>query len=171
MLAIPQPSLKPRIDSDGAGGVAHAIGDGFDCGNIEEANPRAPPDTFELDVSSHELSMFLDLLHFTRVSELFNFRNLERDVDYIRPMLLLADRFDADKVRLGLTTRLHALAKLKPWAVLALASDRDDVELGRAAIRCMTPSHIHNVQPTTTTTIVPYGHAGPKVDCRSDSSF
>jgi hypothetical protein len=61
----------------------------------------------------------------------------EIEIDQARFLLSLIDQYECEPMRSALYERLHCLASRHPWEVLHIACNKDNLELGRSAIRSL----------------------------------
>lgn len=100
--------------------------------------------SLEVDADWETLAMYLDLLQVAQFPLFVDSSSVKLDVSQIRRILPMAKKFDCKKLLKVLDVRLRLLAAADPWAVLKLASDENDIDLGKCAISMLDPEvHIH----------------------------
>lgn len=102
----------------------------------------------DIDTSTNDLKLFGDLMQqIVRFRRFVKAANLEVTLEQAGVLLTLIDKYDCPSMRLILRQKIAHLAKRKPWEVLHLANDQQDLDMGRTAISHLSDALIH---PTLT---------------------
>jgi hypothetical protein len=93
----------------------------------------------------HDLQLFLDYMHLTaRFPGLIHPLGFNIEIAQARILLPLIEQFDCVAMGLFLRRKLFSSAFDQPWELLHLACDCDDIELGRKAIRGLSPRRLQD---------------------------
>lgn len=99
----------------------------------------------DIDLSFADLTLFADLLQFTvRFSRFGLSSYLQVTLEQAGLLLMLADQYDCPRMRDILRQTVAQISQNKPWEVLVLACDQDDVDLARTAISNLSAKLIHD---------------------------
>jgi hypothetical protein len=100
---------------------------------IKTANAPIP-----VDATAEVLNVFLNLasVSLPYISE--------TDFDITAKLLDPSESFDCESMRPKIRERLMPLGNVDPWRLLTIASDRDDLEMGRAAMNKMPWDPLRN---------------------------
>jgi hypothetical protein len=125
-------------------------------------DPQAEPKPIYIDADDVELELFLDLLWNKAKGGLYT------SSDYVH-VARLADQYDCPYLFERIRLRLIQSQVDKPWAVFVLASQKEDVELAKWALKGMAVSQgegvdwirhgLKNAQPAGDLSNVPLSYA------------
>jgi hypothetical protein len=129
--------------------------DSADDSATDEADLEEALESVQLDETDYDAPIdidadFTDLLLFVQYMELcqhyqqyVNPPAMNINIDVARRLWLLIDQYDCPNMLDMLRQRLATLAIRQPWEVLHLASDMEDIAVGRVAISKLTNHHLH----------------------------
>jgi hypothetical protein len=93
-------------------------------------------EVIDIDLSTKDLQLFLGFMQVTaRFKFLIRSFSFDIDLDQARFLLSLIDQYECERMRSALYDQLVSLAGQHPWEVLQIACNKDNLELGRSAIR------------------------------------
>jgi hypothetical protein len=126
--------------------ISNGVNESSNSGNAAVSSVATPltldelilHEVIDIDLSTKDLQLFFGYMQaIARFQFLMRPFFYEIGIDQARFLLSLIDQYECEAMRSALYERLRCLADQHPWEILHIACNKDNLELGRYAIRSL----------------------------------